>query len=64
MNHITEDQIESKSCAKKMLAELKRKEKNITFHVRQINKNTIVYCKNADRLDDFYNSYHNIKTLE
>jgi hypothetical protein len=64
MNHITEDQIESKSRAKKMLAELKRKEKNITFHVRQINKNTIVYCKNADRLDDFYNSYHNIKTLE
>lgn len=64
MNHITEDQIESKSRAKKILAELKRKEKNITFHVRQINKNTIVYCKNADRLDDFYNSYHNIKTLE
>lgn len=64
MNHIAEDQIESKSRAKKMLAELKRKEKNITFHVRQINKNTIVYCKNADRLDDFYNSYHNIKTLE
>lgn len=64
MNHITEEQIESKSRAKKMLAELKRKEKNITFHVRQINKNTIVYCKNADRLDDFYNSYHNIKTLE
>ena len=64
MNHITEDQIESKSRAKKMLAELKRKEKNITFHVRQINQNTIVYCKNADRLDDFYNSYHNIKTLE
>ena len=64
MNHITEDQIESKSRARKMLAELKRKEKNITFHVRQINKNTIVYCKNADRLDDFYNSYHNIKTLE
>ena len=64
MNHITEDQIESKSRAKKMLAELKRKEKNITFHVRQINKNTIVYCKNVDRLDDFYNSYHNIKTLE
>lgn len=64
MNHITEEQIESKSRAKKILAELKRKEKNITFHVRQLNKNTIVYCKNADRLDDFYKSYHNIKTLE
>lgn len=64
MNHITEEQIESKSRAKKILAELKMKEKNITFHVRQINKNTIVCCKNADRLDDFYNSYHNIKTLE
>jgi hypothetical protein len=61
MNHITEDQIESKSRAKKMLAELKRKEKNITFHVRQINKNTIVYCKNADRLDEYEGIYNNIK---
>ena len=61
MNHITEDQIESKSRAKKMLAELKRKEKNITFHVRQINKNTIVYCKNADRLDEYEDNYNNIK---
>ena len=62
MNHITEDIIESQSRAKKMLAELKRKEKTISFHVRQINKNTIVYCKNADRLDDFENSYKNIKS--
>ena len=61
MNHITEEQIESKSRAKKMLAELKRKEKNITFHVRQINKNTIVYCKNADRLDEYEDNYNNIK---
>lgn len=61
MNHITEDQIESKSRAKKMLAELKRKEKNITFHVRQINKNTIVYCKNADRLDEYEDNYNNIR---
>lgn len=61
MNHITEDQIESKSRAKKMLAELKRKEKNITFHVRHINKNTIVYCKNADRLDEYEANYNNIK---
>lgn len=61
MNHITEEQIESKSRAKKMLAELKRKEKNITFHVRQINKNTIVYCKNADRLDEYEDNYNNIR---
>ena len=61
MNHITEDQIESKSRAKKMLAELKRKEKNITFHVRQINKNTIVYCKNEDRVDEYEDSFNNIK---
>jgi hypothetical protein len=61
MNHITEEQIESKSRAKKMLAELKRKEKNITFHVRQINKNTIVYCKNEDRLAEYEESYNNIK---
>ena len=61
MNHITEDQIESKSRANKMLAELKRKEKNITFHVRQINKNTIVYCKNADRLDEYEDNYNNIR---
>ena len=61
MNHITEDQIESKNRAKKMLADLKRKEKNITFHERRIGKNTIVYCKNEDRLDEYEDSYNNIK---
>lgn len=54
---------ENKSKGQKMLKELKEKEKKIKFHSRRIGKNTIVYCKNEDRLDMFEKSYNNIRNL-
>ena len=41
--------------------ELKKKEKKIKFHERKIGKNTIVYCKNEERLDEYEDNYNNIK---
>lgn len=60
MNHIVE-RLENKSKAIILLESLKKKEQTIKFHERRINKNTIVYCKNEERLDDYERSYNNIK---
>lgn len=61
MNYLTEERIDSRTRGQKLLEELKKKEKKIKFHSRRIGKNTIVYCKNEDRLDDYEDNYNNIK---
>lgn len=61
MNHIVEERLENKSKSRILLESLKKKEQTIKFHERRINKNTIVYCKNKERLDDYERSYNNIK---
>ena len=61
ISYLTEGKFEHKRKAKVLLEELKRKEKKIKFHERRIGKNTIVYCKNEDRLDEYEDSYNNIK---
>ena len=57
MNYTLEEKIDSRTRGQKLLEQLKAKEKKIKFHERRIGKNTIVYCKNEDRLDN----YNNIK---
>ena len=59
--YLTEEKFEHKRKAKTLLDDLKRKEKKIKFHERRIGKNTIVYCKNEERLDEYEDSYNNIK---
>lgn len=61
MSYLSDDRFESKSRAKKLLEELKKKEKEITFHSKQIGKNTIIYCKNEERLEEYEENYNNIK---
>jgi hypothetical protein len=61
ISHLTEERFEHKRKAQVLLEELKRKEKKIKFHERKIGKNTIVYCKNEDRLDEYEENYNNIK---
>jgi hypothetical protein len=61
ISYLTEEKFEHKRKAQVLLEELKRKEKKIKFHERRIGKNTIVYCKNEDRLDEYEESYNNIK---
>lgn len=61
ISYLTEEKFEHKRKAQVLLEELKRKEKKIKFHEREIGKNTIVYCKNEDRLDEYEDNYNNIK---
>ena len=61
ISYLTEEKFEHKRKAKVLLEELKRKEKKIKFHERRIGKNTIVYCKNEYRLDEYEDNYNNIK---
>lgn len=53
MNYTLEEKIDSRTRGQKLLEQLKAKEKKIKFHERRIGKNTIVYCKNEDRLDEY-----------
>lgn len=61
MDYTLEEKVNSKTKAQELLERLKRKEKKIKFYEQRINKNTIVYCKNKERLDDYERSYNNIK---
>lgn len=61
MSYLTEEKFEHKKKAQVLLDELKNKEKKIKFHERKIGKNTIVYCKNEERLDEYEDNYNNIK---
>lgn len=60
ISYLTEEKFEHKRKAQMLLDELKRKEQKIKFHERKIGKNTIVYCKNEERLDEYEESYNNI----
>lgn len=51
-----EDESENRSRASKLLSELKKVEKNTKFHAKRISKNTVVMCKNEDRIKMFENS--------
>jgi hypothetical protein len=61
ISYLTEEKFEHKRKAQVLLEDLKRKEQKIKFHERRIGKNTIVYCKNEDRLDEYEENYNNIK---
>ena len=61
MIYTLEEKIDSRTRGQKLLEQLKEKEKKIKFHERRIGKNTIVYCKNEERLDEYEDSYNNIK---
>ena len=61
MNYSVEERIDSRTRGQMLLLKLKEKERNIKFHTRKIGKNTIVYCKNKDRLDEYEENYNNIK---
>ena len=61
MNYTLEEKIDSRTRGQKLLEQLKAKEKKIKIHERRIGKNTIVYCKNEDRLDEYEDNYNNIK---
>ena len=61
MNYLVEERIKNMDKSKVLLEQFKAKEKKIQFHARKIGKNTIVYCKNKDRLDEYEENYNNIK---
>lgn len=61
VGYTLEEKVTSKTRSEEILERLKKKEEKIKFHSRRINKNTIVYCKNKERLDEYEESYNNIK---
>lgn len=48
-----EDNVANREKALLVLEKAKAYEKKTKLHKLQINKNTIVYCKNEDRLEDY-----------
>lgn len=61
MNYLTEERISSRTRGQMLLEKLKEKEKSLKLFERKIGKNTIVFCKNEDRLDEYEENYNNIK---
>lgn len=61
MNSLNEERSENRTRGQQVLNKLKEKEKQINFFERRIGKNTIVYCKNEKRLDEYEASYNNIR---
>ena len=57
MDYTLEDKVVSKNNAYESLERLKQEEREITFHKKRINKNTIVMCKNEDRLKIYEEQY-------
>lgn len=57
MDYTLEDKVISKNNAHVSLERLKKEEREITFHKKRINKNTIVMCKNEDRLKIYEEQY-------
>ena len=51
-----EEEILNHSKASKLLSELKKVEKGIKLHTKRISNNTIVMCKNEDRLKMYEDS--------
>ena len=63
MDYTLEDKVISKNNAHESLERLKQKEREITFHKKRINKNTIVMCKNEDRLKIYEEQYKKQKPV-
>lgn len=61
MDYTLEEKFTSKSKAQELLERFKKKEKKIKFHEKRLNKNTIVFCKNEDRFEEYEANYNNIK---
>lgn len=61
MDSLGEERVYLKNRSQYVLKTMKEVEAKTKFYSRTIGKNTIVYCKNKERLDDFENSYNNIK---
>ena len=63
MDYTLEDKVVSKNNAYESLERLKQEEREITFHKKRINKNTIVMCKNEDRLKIYEEQYKKQKPV-
>ena len=61
MDYTYTEKAEIKTQAERLLEKMKEEEKKHTFHTKVIGKNTIVFCKNKERLEDYDNNYNNIK---
>lgn len=61
MEYTFSEKAEVRSQAEILLEKMKKEEKKHTFYTKTIGKNTIVCCKNKERLEDYDNNYNNIK---
>lgn len=55
-----EENVDNRTKAQILLDKLKKAEQKIKLHKKIIGKNTIVYCKNKERLSEYEDSYNNI----
>ena len=61
MSFLSEENFDNKTKAQILLDKLKKKEQSVKFHTRNIGKNTIVFCKNKERIEEYEKSYNDIK---
>lgn len=56
IDYVFEEQAKQKNNASELLEKLKRQEKKTKFYKKRLNNNTIVLCKNKDKIDMFQES--------
>ena len=61
MSFLSDDKFDNKTKAQILLDKLKKKEQSVKFYKRNIGKNTIVFCKNKERIEEYEKSYNDIK---
>lgn len=56
IDYVFEEQAKQKNNASELLEKLKRQEKKTKFYKKRLNNNTIVMCKNEDKIEIFRES--------
>lgn len=61
MEYTYSEKAEVRSQAEILLEKMKKEEKKHKLHSKIIGKNTIVFCKNEERLEDYDKNYNDIR---
>lgn len=61
MEYTYSEKAEIHSQAEILLEKMKKEEKKHKMYSKKIGKNTVVFCKNEERLEEYDDNYNNIK---
>ena len=61
MEYTYSEKAEVRSQAEILLEKMKKEEKKHEMYSKKIGKNTVVFCKNEERLEEYDKNYNDIK---